>query len=239
MLSKKIQDLISGSINVDQDEISLMDESLFPNIVDDLVYEAVFGTSEDKITARWIIWEVARLKNIIPSSIHDLYIARGKEELPLDFTVPAINLRGLAYDSSIALFNTAKKLNAGAFIFELARSEMGYTDQSPSEYVTVILAAAIKTGWEGPVFIQGDHFQTKKRGPGEPAENEIAAIKLLIQEAIHYGFYNIDIDTSTLVYLITTNYINYRNVPYKLLHTQNTFHILHFVEIPEILLIFS
>jgi len=36
---------------------------------------------------------------------------------------------------------------------------MGYTDQQPAEYAAVVLAAAIKEGHEGPVFIQGDHFQ--------------------------------------------------------------------------------
>ena len=43
--------------------------------------------------------------------------------------------------------------------FEIARSEIGYTDQRPAEYATNILAAAIAEGWRGPVFIQGDHFQ--------------------------------------------------------------------------------
>ncbi len=199
MLSNKIQEIISGNLIVEQDEVEISKGTNLCSLVDKLVYNAVFGTVEDKVAARWLIWEVARLKGIIPSSINDLYMARGKEELPLDFTVPAINLRALTYDSAKTVFNTAKKLNAGAFIFELARSEMGYTDQSPSEYITTILAAAIKTGWEGPVFIQGDHFQTKKASPGVPAENEIEIIKLLIQEAIHYGFFNIDIDTSTLV----------------------------------------
>jgi len=58
-----------------------------------------------------------------------------------------------------AIFRVAKRNSAGAFIFEIAKSEMGYTGQPAAEYVAVILAAALKELWQGPVFVQGDHFQ--------------------------------------------------------------------------------
>jgi fructose/tagatose bisphosphate aldolase len=58
------------------------------------------------------------------------------------------------------------------------------------------LGAAIVEGYTGPVFLQGDHFQIS---PKLPLQDEIKAIKRLIQQAIQAGFYNIDIDTSTLV----------------------------------------
>ncbi len=51
----------------------------------------------------------------------------------------------------------------GAFIFELARSEMGYTDQTCDEFATVMMAAAIKEGHRGPIFIQGDHYQANAK----------------------------------------------------------------------------
>ena len=53
--------------------------------------------------------------------------------------------------------------NAGAFILEIARSEIAYTDQRPAEYVAVMLAAAMREGFRGPVFIQGDHFQVNAK----------------------------------------------------------------------------
>jgi hypothetical protein len=93
-----------------------------------------------------------------PASIHDLYIARGRGEAG-GFTVPAINVRGIAYDTGRALFAAARESRVGALICEIARSEIGYTDQRPAEYVAVMTAAAIKEGWSGPLFIQGDHFQ--------------------------------------------------------------------------------
>jgi len=167
--------------------------------IDKLVWQAVFGQKDEKATARFSIWETAQKLGLKPASIHDLYIARGKEEIPLDFAVPAINLRGISYDMVQSIFRVARKLNVGALILELARSEVSYTDQRPGEAVAVILAGAIKEGWQGPIFIQGDHFQTKISSPGIPKEGEVKAVKKLIKEAINAGFYNIDIDTSTLV----------------------------------------
>lgn len=110
-----------------------------------------------------------------------------------------MNIRGLTYDTARAVFRAVIKNNVGPFIFEIARSEMGYTEQRPNEYVTVILASGIKEGFTGPVFIQGDHFQFPTKKFKENPEKEVKAIQDLTKEAIDAGFYNIDIDSSTLV----------------------------------------
>src|SRR6185503_18505131 len=115
------------------------------------------------------------------------------------FTVPAINVRGMSYDTARAIFRVANKLNAGAFILEIARSEIAYTDQRPAEYVAVVLAAAMREGFRGPLFIQGDHFQVNAKKYAADPKPEVDAVKALAREAIAAGFYNIDIDTSTLV----------------------------------------
>ncbi len=55
-------------------------------------------------------------------------------------------------------------------------------------------------GSRGPVFIQGDHVQTNAKKFNSPErDKELAALRALIQEEIAAGFFNIDIDTSTLV----------------------------------------
>lgn len=141
---------------------------------------------------------IAYKRGIYPASIHDFYIARGKGGLA-GFTVPAINLRSMTYDSARAIFRVAKRNNSGAFIFEIAKSEMGYTHQPPPEYASVILAAAIKEGYCGPVFIQADHTQANVKKFKENPEKEVESLQALIEEAIEFGFYNIDIDSSTLV----------------------------------------
>jgi len=150
------------------------------------------------------ILEAAYKKGIYLSSIHELYMARGKGEFT-GFTVPAINLRSMTYDLARAIFRVAKANNSGAFIFEIAKSEMGYTNQPPLEYSSVILAAAIKEGYQGPVFIQGDHCQLNAKKFKENQEKELDSLKALIADAIDSGFYNIDIDSSTLVDLSESN----------------------------------
>lgn len=144
------------------------------------------------------IWDVAYKNGVYPSSINELYMARGRGEFK-GFTVPAINLRSMTYDLARAIFRVAKRHNAGAFIFEIAKSEMGYTDQIPIEYSSVILAAAVKEGFRGPVFIQGDHFQVNAKKYRENPDKEMEGLKALIADAIEGGFYNIDIDSSTVV----------------------------------------
>jgi fructose/tagatose bisphosphate aldolase len=170
--------------------------------IDNLVYKAVFGSPEEKQEASYQIWHLGAQNGVILSSINDLYMARGRGEISEIFTVPAMNLRGMTYDLARSVFIAAKKQNVGPMIFEIARSEMGYTNQTPLEYTTVVMAAALRESWSGPLFIQGDHFQAKAVSVGVPKEGEIDAIKDLIKQAISAGFYNIDIDMSTLVDLM-------------------------------------
>ncbi|CAN5200193.1 class II fructose-bisphosphate aldolase [soil metagenome] len=184
--------VVNGMVHV-ADEAKLRSEHL-----DTLVNTAVLGDDDAREDARWLIWEIAQAVGIYPSSIHDLYIARGRGEVG-SFTVPAINVRGMAYHVARAIFRTANRLEAGAFICEIARSEIAYTGQRPAEYVSVILAAAIREGFRGPVFIQGDHFQVSAKKYAVEPEPEVAAVQQLAREAIAAGFYNIDVDTSTLV----------------------------------------
>jgi len=167
--------------------------------IDRLIETAVFSTdSQQKEEYRRIIREIALESGIVPASIQGLYEASGKG-LYQNITVPAINIRGITYDTARAVFRAAIKDRVGAFIFEIARSEIDYTLQSPAEYTACILAAAIRENFTSPVFIQGDHFQVRRKMFREDHDQEISDIKQLIREAVDAGFYNIDIDASTLV----------------------------------------
>ena len=169
-------------------------------LIDRLAHTGALGaTPEIKGTARWIIRSVAAAKGIRPASIHDLYMAMGRGEAS-GFTVPAMNIRVMSYYTARAAFRAAKAMDAGAIIFEIARSEIGYTEQRPHEYAAMITAAALREGFDGPLFIQGDHVQVNAKKYHSPdREKEFDTLKGLIREEIAAGFYNIDIDTSTLV----------------------------------------
>ncbi len=168
------------------------------NNIDTLVRNAVFAGEGDRAGYRSEIKKLASDRGIYPASIQGLYTAAGKG-LYQNKTVPAINVRGITYDVARAIFRAAIKNKVGAFIFEIARSEIGYTLQRPDEYAICILAAAVREDFKGPVFLQGDHFQINNKKYSQEPEKEMKNIKALIDEAISAGFLNIDIDASTLV----------------------------------------
>lgn len=192
---------LEGSVTVaDDGKVSVTDEEKLRNVpVDTLAKKAVFGDTGEQAAARWLLWELGQVLGVYPASIHELYIARGRGEVPLNFTVPAINLRAMSYDSARAVFMAALPRKVGALIFEIARSEIGYTDQRPAEYLSVVTAAAIKEGYRGPLYVQGDHFQVNAKKFKTDPDAELKAVLDLAAESIKAGFYNIDIDTSTLV----------------------------------------
>ncbi|MCB9139921.1 MAG: class II fructose-bisphosphate aldolase [Caldilineaceae bacterium] len=175
-------------------------EALRSDVIDHLARSAVFGTEPVKEFARWLIWEAGQDLGAKPASIHEFYIACGEGKWR-DRTVPAMNIRFTNYDTTRAALRAATRTNTGAIIFEIARSEMGYTEQPPAEFTACIIAAAIKEGYFHPLFIQGDHFQVKASKFKTDPEGAIDDVNELIREAIPAGFWNIDIDTSTLVSL--------------------------------------
>ena len=192
-------DYLQGAVLVRDGRVTVSDEAaLASDKLDALVRQAVFSEGQEREMARWLLWEIGQAVGVRPASIYDLYMARGRGEVH-GFTVPAINVRMATYDTARAIFRTAIKLNAGAFILEIARSEIAYTDQRPAEYVSVLIAAALREGFRGPLFIQGDHFQVNAKKFAVDPKTEVDGVKQLATEAVHAGFYNIDIDTSTLV----------------------------------------
>ena len=197
----ELRQSLKDSVKVVGDRVEVVDlKKLQDGGIDLLARSAVFGTEPVKAFARWMIWETGQVLGARPASIHEFYIACGKGVWK-DRTVPAMNIRFTAYDTVRAALRAAKKTNAGALIFEIARSEMSYCELPPAEYSAMVIAAAIKEGYFHPLFIQGDHFQVKAAKYKTDPEGAIKEVKDLIKDAIPAGFWNIDIDTSTLVTL--------------------------------------
>jgi fructose/tagatose bisphosphate aldolase len=193
---------LRGVARIDGDRLQVLDEAaLRGELMDRLAFEAVFNPDAGlRDAARWVIWSASQALGCGSSSIHELYLARGRGEIPPDgFTVPAINVRASAYLTARQAVAAALERDAGAVVFEIAKSEMAYTDQRPAEYTAAILAAALREGWRAPVFLQGDHFQFNASKWAADADGEMSGLKDLTREAIAAGFYNIDIDSSTLV----------------------------------------
>ena len=189
---------LKNAVSVIGGKIQIHDNDALRKTMDALVFQAVFTENDDaKRDLLIFIKEAAKAAGAFPASIQGLYEELGREYR--GFTVPAMNIRGLTYDTARAVFRKAMEKNVGAFIFEIARSEIGYTKQRPLEYSAVVLAAAVREGFSGPVFIQGDHFQLVRKNYLADPVTETSYVKGLIKEAVDAEFYNIDIDSSTLV----------------------------------------
>lgn len=198
-----VHDLIAGVdgvIAIDPaGAVSVLDvATLRSTLIDRLVATAVFGDGAARDAARWVIRAAAAELGVWPASIQDVYLAAGRGEYT-HRTAPAINVRALTFDTMRAAFRAALANDCKIMLFELARSEMSYTQQRQAEFVSDALAAAIKEGFTGPVFIQGDHYQISAKKWATDSEGELAAVKELIQDAIAAGYYNIDVDASTVV----------------------------------------
>ena len=197
--TQRAVDLFGGAVALVPGGVTVRDPSKLRSAATDrLAWQAVFSTGTERDAARWLLWELGQVTGARPASINGLYRARGRGEVG-GFTVPAINVRTLAYDTARAVFRAARAGKAGAILLEIARSEIAYTDQRPAEYVSVLIAAALREGFTLPLFIQGDHCQVNQKKYQADPEGEVGEVKTLIAEEIGAGFYNIDVDTSTLV----------------------------------------
>lgn len=191
--------LFGGKVTVAAGRVEISDPGVLRSeAMDALVRQAVFGTEAEKRSARALLWELGQAMGVRPASIHDLYLARGRGECG-GFTVPAINIRMVAYDTARAVFRAATACDGAAIILEIARSEIAYTDQRPAEYTSVMIGAALREGYHFPLFIQGDHCQVALKKYEANPEAEVGEVKKLIGEEVAAGFFNIDVDTSTLV----------------------------------------
>ncbi len=184
----------------DDEDITVKDEAKLREFgIDHLIYTAVLSDDpQARHLCRVYIRKLAKTLGIFPASIFPLYQAFGSGDVK-GFTVPAMNMRAITYDVAREVFKKSIVHEASAFIFELSRSEAIYTKQNQDEVAICVLAAAIKEGYVGPVFLQGDHYQFDTKKFKEYPQGQIDEIELAVKDALTAGFYNIDIDASTLV----------------------------------------
>lgn len=189
---------VLASIRLDAPQVEIIDAEQLVAAIGVLPRIGAFGPAPARVEAHRLAWHIAAALGIYPASLEALYRRIGRAEIA-GFTVPAINMRAIAHVSARGVFRAMRDMQVGAAIFELSRGEIGFTGQRPHEYTTAILCAAIAEGHTGPVFIQGDHFQISAAAFAQDPGAEVAAVEALIAEAVSAGFFNIDIDTSTLV----------------------------------------
>ena len=192
---------LGAAAHLDGDRLVVDDAAAFRgDVIRDLAWTAAFATDEADRRGRPVAGPRggAGARRAQSASIQELYMARARGEVR-GFTVPAINIRAQTFDMARTVFETAAAADVGAVILELARSEQTYTFQRPVDYATAVLAGAIAAGWQGPVFLQGDHYQFNAKKYAADPEAMTEEIRRACRLAIDAGYRNIDIDTSTLV----------------------------------------
>ena len=191
---------LDGICHIEGERLVIDDAAAFrASGIKDLAWSATFSEDEGVVeAARWMVWEASQELGCPSASIHELYMARSRDEYS-GWTQPAINLRTQVFDMAAAGCRAAIELGAGSPIWELARSEQAYTFQRPGEYITSVLAGAIHAGWEGPVFVQGDHYQWNAKNYAKDPDQVTGALHEATLNAMSVGYGNIDIDSSTLV----------------------------------------
>src|SRR4051812_49817664 len=119
--TQRAVDLYQGGVIQVPGGVKIRDQAKLRSAATDrLVWQAVFGSREDREAARWLIWELGQITGSRPASINDLYLARGRGECG-GVTVPALNVRMKGYDTAPATFPAAPAGQAGALILASSR----------------------------------------------------------------------------------------------------------------------
>ncbi len=92
--------------------------------------------------------------------------------------------------STRGIMEAAKELDA-AVLFEIAKSEVGYTGQTPQEFMDGITSIAAELDFNTPYAIHGDHITIKENTP-----EAIASARELIEAEVAAGFTSYAIDAS-------------------------------------------
>lgn len=199
-----IKSALRGVINVNGNDVEVADaDRLRDETIDRLVYNALFYPAEDvRYYLSWLIREAAAKLVIYPASMVSLYERLGRRT-GVNFTIPAFSLDVLTYDSARACFRGAKASSTGAFAFQMGD---GHCINSPLEYATGILGAAIKEHYQGPVFLQANHLRLNEAHYRYSRDDETDRLKNLAEEAVSDGFLNADIDTTPAIDLTQAAY---------------------------------
>lgn len=157
--------------------------------LDSAAVEVALAEPARRAGAARVLRDLCLAQGVYLASVGPFYraLAGGRAE---PATVPAVNVRGLTYDLARAAWRAAMALDVAPLIFELAPSETEAGDQPFAEYVAVVLAAAVREGYLGPVFFQGDHFHV--------ATTDVTPVQALCREALAAGMRQIDIDAADL-----------------------------------------
>lgn len=165
-------------------------------IKDEWLRSLILGNLGERKRVYREIVKLAGKKGIQLASTLELYQKR--KDSGSNLVIPAFNLRGMTFELALGIFQAVQELKTEFFIFEIARSELGYTSQHPYSYAGLVLAAALESDWQRPVYLQADHLQVNPERYGNSLLREIHVVKKLLKAYLKAGFLSVDLDCSGL-----------------------------------------
>src|SRR5512143_1218829 len=111
-MTKELEELLSqveDSLRVEGTAVSVTDEPKLRSLIHRLVEVSALGSGDAVGWARYLVRSAALELGIIPSSIHELYLARGRGDAPMTWCTPAFNLRALSFHAARVMFRAAQR----------------------------------------------------------------------------------------------------------------------------------
>jgi hypothetical protein len=174
----ELNEELEKAVRIEKNRLIVDSISVFRgDLIDRMALSAIEGTAEVKEFAAWIIWEASQFFGCGAMSLHSLYNAMQNDHVK-SLSVPCIELNNISYEEICIAFNIARGLKMGALSFEAVGGVAGTTERRPNEYASQVLAAAVKTGWNMPVFLYWSQSASSNTE--------------LILNAIEGGFFNFD-----------------------------------------------
>jgi hypothetical protein len=192
-----LEGLLRDCLEVRDNGVKIIDaHRLREERIDALVYNAMFQPSERvRYFLSWLIRQVAAGNAIYPASLQGLYTAAARGQTPT-LTLPAISLRVMTYAGGRAAFRAARETGAGALAFNLDAAAK--PAQSPLDYATCLLAAALREGYEGPLFLQANFLHERPMADEPAHSDELERLKELVEEALNEAFFNLELDATRM-----------------------------------------
>lgn len=202
MLHASTQELLqslTGCIAVSDHEVTVQHgERLKRELIDALLENALFNPElAVRSLAHQLIKAIANDLGIFPTSLQALYEARRRTEY-LGKTVPRLAAHGLTYDMARAAFRTMKRSSTAICLFELPVETLPIAESHLQDFCSSVLAAAIKEGFYGPLFLQlGDIRYQADAFINNPQQYH-QQLHQLLQLGMANGFLNFAVDTTAL-----------------------------------------
>ena len=199
-VTRQLVDLYGGAVALAADGVTVRDPARLRSAATDrLAWRAVFADRDEREAARWLLWELGQATGARPASINELYHGAGAGRMR-----GVHRARDQRADDGLRHRPGHLPRRAGGQGRGHHPRDRAIGDRlhraAPAEYVAVMIARRPAGGIHpARCSFRATTARSTTRSTQADPEGEVGEVKKLIAEEVGAGFYNIDVDTSTLV----------------------------------------